>query len=217
MAETMLECLNSRKNGVRIEFCKRRDRFEHTIFGVRNGVAEPLLMSFESSDEEFIPLSPHWAELHRQEDTLFLTGATTLAHWSMSVQPAQLTEELSSNLFDKRFGLNEPPKQRCHFLSFDVACRLKAKPKNLGSHYQCAEFAQIIPFGSGNQVFCANSEKYPYSVIFGSISLTEHQECRIAAVSNDPNERQLRVGPYPSAAKIYPTTIQWRYGVCWAL
>jgi len=217
MSETMLECLNARKNGVRIEFCKRGDRFEHTIFGVRDGVVVPLLMSLESSNEEIFPWSPPWAELHRQEDTLFLTGATSQAHWSMSVQPAQLTEELSSNLFDKRYGLNEPPKQLGHFLSFDVACRLKAKPKNLGSLYQCAEFAQIIPLGSGSQFFCVHSEKDPYSVIFGSISLTEHQECRAAAVRSDPNKKQLRVGPNSSAASSYPTTLQWRYGVCWAL
>ncbi len=116
MAEASLafsqEILNKNGEGLRIEYQKRGDRFAHTIFAVRDGEATPLLTSVEGTPVEIAPASPTFAELHQQGDTIFLSGATTLGHWSMSVEVAG-----------------------GQFL-FDVACRLKRQTEWLGSTYR---------------------------------------------------------------------------------
>jgi len=116
--------LNEQGQGVRVEFQKQSDRFGHTIFGVRNGEAVPLLTSVEGTPEEIAPLSPPFAELHQQDNMLFLTGATTLGHWSMSVQAVD------------------------EWLLFEVACRTKGKASHLGSTYR--ELATNYAVKSGN-------------------------------------------------------------------
>jgi len=222
MAETpaaLLECLNPRGNGVRVEFHRIDDRFSHTIFGVRGDEAQSLLVSSESSADEVFPRSPPWAEIHSQDDTLFLTGATSQAHWSMSVQSACLTEEdLSSRLFDQRYGLNEQPKiqKECHFLEFDIACRLKSHPTCLGSVYQRSDAVQVIPFGSGREIFSLTLNK-SIAVILGSISLEQTKNCRVMTESGGFDPTQLRIGPWDELAGSYPTTVRWKYGICWAL
>ncbi len=106
-----LECLDGGGQGIRALFQKSGDRFRHTIFSVRDGVAVPLLMSVEGTPNEVVPSSPPFAELHQQDKTLFLSGATTQGHWSMSVEVAEGR------------------------LLFDVACRAKSQASNLGSLY----------------------------------------------------------------------------------
>lgn len=112
VTDTSLECLDASGNGVRVEFWKQEDRFAHTIFGVSGGKTVPWLTSIEGTPDEFSPPSPPFAELHQQDDILFLSGATTLGHWSMCVQPVEGR------------------------LLFDVACRLKGEASSLGSSYQ---------------------------------------------------------------------------------
>ena len=109
---TTLEWLNAHGQGVRVEFQKNGDRFGHTIFGVRDGELTPLLTSVEGTPDEIALPSPSFAELHQQGDTVFLSGATTLGHWSMSVEVVEGR------------------------LLFDVACRLKRQTEWLGSTYQ---------------------------------------------------------------------------------
>ncbi len=108
----VLEALDAQGQGLRVEFQKQGDRFSHKIFAVSNANAQLLLESIEGPPNEVAPPSPPFTELHQQQDTLFLTGATTLGHWSMSVQA-----------LDNR-------------LLFDVACRAKSTPNNLGSTYR---------------------------------------------------------------------------------
>jgi len=109
---TTLECLDVRGQGVRVEFHKRGDRYGHTIFRVRNGEEVPLLESVEGTPEAIAPTSPPFADLHQQGETIFLSGATTYGHWSMSV------EEVDGRLL------------------FDVACRLMHPVEWLGSTYR---------------------------------------------------------------------------------
>jgi len=110
-AAAALQSSTASRRGVRVEFYRRGDRFGHTIFVVDGEARQPLLCSCEGADDEIAPPSPPLAELHQQGDILFLTGATTLAHWSMSV------EALGNRLV------------------FDVACRWKSEVTRLGSEY----------------------------------------------------------------------------------
>ena len=113
----VLEALDAQGQGLRVEFQKQGDRFTHKLFAVSGKPVsgkevQLLLESVEGPPGEAAPPSPPFTELHQQQDTLFLTGATTLGHWSMSVQA-----------LDNR-------------LLFDVACRAKSTPNNLGSTYR---------------------------------------------------------------------------------
>ncbi len=112
---TTLEWLDAQGHGVRVAFQKNGDRFRHTIFAVRDGELTPLLTSVEGTPEEIALPSPSFAELHQQGETVFLSGATTQGHWSMSVEVAEGQ------------------------LLFDVACRLKRQTEWLGSTYQIGE------------------------------------------------------------------------------
>lgn len=107
-----LECLDESGDGLRVEFAKQGDRFGHSIFSICSGEASLLLKSVEGSPDDFSPPSPPFAELHRQNEAIFLSGATTIGHWSMSV-----------NVKNGR-------------LCFEVACRLKSEVERLGSTYQ---------------------------------------------------------------------------------
>jgi len=118
-----LESLNKQGDGVRVEFHKHGDRFGHTIFEVRGTEVQPILESIEGTAEVTAPTSPPFAELHRQDQTLFLTGGTTLGHWSMSVQA-----------IDGR-------------VVFEVACRAKKATSHLGSMYRILAANPILEPG----------------------------------------------------------------------
>jgi|GEM_PF-2911314 len=214
---TKLECLNRRGSGVRVEFEKQDDRFTHAIFSVTEDGSLPLLQSLEGSPDDYSPPSPPFAELHRQSDILFLSGATTLGHWSMSVQIAQVKEsDFSSRLFDKRYGLNEQPKvpEEAYYLEFEIACRLKSLPSGLGSAYRIVEDVVGLPFRSGMELVHSQS---PCLVLLGSSAIEPAQHCHVLAAPTEHNPQQFLVKPAEKFPESYPTTIQWRYGVCSAL
>lgn len=108
----VLESPTEGSTALRVEFLKCGDRFSHIISLVESGRVTPLLDSIEGSPEDFSPLSPPIAEIHQQDKMLFLTGATSIGHWSISLQADA--------------GL----------LVFDVACRLKKEPTFLGNSYR---------------------------------------------------------------------------------
>ncbi|TWU29727.1 hypothetical protein [Bythopirellula polymerisocia] len=108
-----LDALDEQRQGLRVEFHWRDDRYFHTIYRVTCDTAVPVVTSLEGAEDELFPASPCLFELHQQEQVLFLTGATSVCHWSLSVQ------SMSANR-----------------LVFEVACRLKAKPPWLGSKYE---------------------------------------------------------------------------------
>ena len=114
-APSVVEVLDDAGCGVRAEFYFVNDRFHHTLFRVKAGALISSLESVEGSPTDDFPPSPPFSELHQQDETLFLTGATVTGHWSMSVQPID------------------------RVLLFDIACRVKQHPTWLGSTYQPAE------------------------------------------------------------------------------
>ncbi len=137
-----IEYLDKQGRGLRVEFQKKGDRFGHAIFSIhghstdapdadnpdaddpgadapnandpdaRGSVERPLLTTVEGTPDDFSPPSPPFAELHQQQDASFLSGATSLGLWSMSVEVRD----------DK--------------ICFDVACRAHAEVNNLGSTYR---------------------------------------------------------------------------------
>ncbi len=107
-----LECIDALGSGLRVDFFKQGDRYSHTILGLSGVDSAPLLQSMEGTADDFSPPSPPFAELHQQGEIIFLSGATTIGHWSGSVSICE---------------------QRLHF---DIACRLKKETYTLGSEYQ---------------------------------------------------------------------------------
>jgi hypothetical protein len=111
-----LEVLNEAGRGVRVEFHEFGDRFRHVILAIRGESRTPVLKSFEGDESQVLPHIPCFQEFHQQGQTLFLTGASSTGHWSMSVQVAE-----------------------ARFLSFDVACRLRESGRHVGSEYLLAD------------------------------------------------------------------------------
>ncbi|MEM8947614.1 MAG: hypothetical protein AAGD11_20760 [Planctomycetota bacterium] len=109
-----LESLDESGDGLRVEFTKQGDRFGHSLYGMGDGEKTLLLRSIEGSDSDEAPPSPPFAEVHQQCETVFLSGATTAGHWSMSVELHDGT------------------------VVFDVACRVKHEVDWLGSRYEIA-------------------------------------------------------------------------------
>lgn len=121
-----LASIDADGNGICVEFTKQIDRFEHTVLTVRAGDKIPVLRSIEGTPEDYAPPSPPYAELHQQDSVLFLSGATTIAHWSMSLEVVEQQ------------------------IVFDVACRMKSGLEVVGSEYelltsQHAELLQLMP------------------------------------------------------------------------
>lgn len=108
-----LESLDERRQGLRVEFHWRVDRYVHTIYRVTGDTMVPIISSLEGTEDDMFPTSPGLVDLHRQEKILFLTGATSICHWSLSVQAKHAPS-----------------------LVFEVACRPKAQPTWLGSTYE---------------------------------------------------------------------------------
>ncbi|QEG37861.1 hypothetical protein [Bythopirellula goksoeyrii] len=108
-----LDSLDEQRQGLRIEFRWRNDRYIHTVYRVADDTAVPYYSSLEGTEDELFPASPCLFDLHQQDQVLFLTGATSACHWSLSIQAA-----LDGSLV------------------FEVACRFKAEPSWLGSTYE---------------------------------------------------------------------------------
>lgn len=114
-----LEVLDEAGRGVRVEFHKSGDLYSHVILAIQGEKRFPVLTSFEGNRGQSLPHIPCcFLEFHQQGQTLFLTGASSAGHWSMSVQVAE----------------TDFP-----FLSFDVACRLKESGHQIGSEYFLAK------------------------------------------------------------------------------
>lgn len=125
-----IECLDAQGHGIRVVFQKEGDRFSHTVFSVGNGDERPLLSTVEGSADDFSPPSPPFAELHQQGEMSFLSGATTLGHWSMSVE-----------LRDGK-------------IRFDAACRAHKEISNLGCTYRVHANAYALELGAATTSAC---------------------------------------------------------------
>lgn len=206
-----LEVLNTKQHGVRVEFYWTGDRFAHTISGVRDNQAEQLLESVEGDPNDRFPASPPCVELHRQEEAIFLTGATDAGHWSMSVE--QAGKDALSAFYQT--GIAEYSH---HFLLFDIACRLRTECGKVASEYKTFHLeGKCIP--AGQSAIAANGTgKQPFSVIVSPVSKS-HQEdaCRIGCHNNQTSSGGMTIAPAAQTPADFPATVRWKYGIFWAL
>lgn len=189
----IIECLNDQQRGVRIAFSKQDDRFFHTVFGIRGDQSVPLLNSVEGTPEDDEPPSPPYTELHQQGDLLFLSGATTKGHWSMSVQNAE------------------------HVILFDVACRMHSEVANLGSTYKTVQAAQTLEAGEFQLIFSADNEEKAYSLVLGPPEAESDDGCCLEQLRSDTGMIQVSARPSGVFFDRYPATVRWKYVFSWAL
>ncbi|NOY29621.1 MAG: hypothetical protein GXP28_05425 [Planctomycetes bacterium] len=150
------------QEGIQIEFYWTGDRFAHTILGTHDthgGQPVPLLESIEGSPEDHFPASPPLVDLHQQDETIFLTGATTAGHWSMSIE-----------------------SEESGFL-FDTACRVKSLPGSFTSSYRFAKSVQASQCDSSLILSTASG-----SFRLESLPLPDAQKslsCQLAVAGNE--------------------------------
>ncbi len=178
------EVLNSVEQGLRVEFHWTGDRFSHTVLGVRQGQAVPLLESIEGIPSDSFPPSPALVELHQQEEAIFLTGATDAGHWSMSVEPLRLGEEVG-------------------FL-FDVACRVKSPTEGLTSCYRNAEPANASHCDSSLILGTTCGDFRLESLMLPGAE--EQPSCQLTLV-----EDETRLIRKIHEASALPQTVRWQY------
>lgn len=193
-----LEALNERGHGVRIEFSWDADRYTHKIIGVRGSKAFPLLQSVEGDGSCQSAPSPCLTELYQQEQTLFLTGATSESYWSLSVRTADV---------DLRDDFNGGPDLLAKMLRFEVACRVKREAYSLGSTYRVLDETRCGVMATEELAFFAGATAKPsFGIVLKSAS-------QIACES----EGTLRLTPRHVLTNSIPYTVQWNYEILWAL
>lgn len=187
-----LEVLDEMQRGLRVEFAWSGDRFRHVISVAQGAERLPLLSTIEGDVGALFPPSPCYTELHRQEQTLFLTGATSACHWSLSVEAAQA-------LFQ---GL---PK--CS-LTFDVACRLRSAPALLGSEYRLeeADGIKVQRNTRGELSFVQSPSEAEFVLLSGELASSRAGSRFILSDS-----RILGVTPSEELPEKAPATVRWRY------
>jgi hypothetical protein len=223
-----LEATGMTSRRLSVEFYKTGDRYWHLIVAIDGNKRFPVLKSFEGEEGQVLPHIPCFQEFHQQGQTLFLTGATAVGHWSMSVQVGEAHPPEKENrdieqqfMFKQRFGLNAPNKPMdggafFQFLSFEVACRVKQSVHHIGSEYLKAENYDCHVSGVSTSAMLASpDDDTPIIHLLG----------------NDPFLKNLALSPNPDCSLVHadatnlrffspcdspdelPATIQWRYGV----
>lgn len=226
----VLEALGSPRSGggVRVEFEWLNDRYFHSISAFGEDSTRQVLRSLEGESDEILPPSPCLTELHQQGDTLFLRGATSACHWSMSVHigkarfPEQQDLEML-NRFKQRYELNTsavPTGEHAifQFLSFDVACRVKRHDCTFGSHYHLFNAMERLAHGNHPYVIIDDHLfNRPLILYLGanphknSLQFQPEPNCHVSPV--EVTETLLRVGSTRESYEKAPVTLQWRYGV----
>lgn len=190
-----LEVRNSAERGVRIEFHWTGDRFSHTLLDLQGEIAKPLLESIEGSAEERFPPSPPFLEIHRQDEALFLSGATDAGYWSMSVEIANSQELPATN-----------------FLLFDVACRLRRECKSLQSMYKSmVPDGRFVTSDRSTSLQCSAGEA-THSILVGPAP--QHPlGCQVTCESEPAGTSTLCIGPTTELPSDFPATVRWQYGI----
>jgi len=118
MTRQLIRAVDDKGLGVVVEFSHKGDRFTQTICLVDGERVVPLAASVEGTDREAWPPSPPLQQLsvEMQEDVpvALLVGMAGTSHWSLSVQAIAERRELF----------------------FDIACRVRETPLELGSRYR---------------------------------------------------------------------------------
>ncbi|MCH8839972.1 MAG: hypothetical protein IH831_04715 [Planctomycetes bacterium] len=192
-----LEVLDEAGRGVRVEFHKSGDRLRHVILAIHGEKRFPVLTSFEGNLGQVLPHIPCFLEFHQQGQTLFLTGASSVGHWSMSLQIAEAP-------------FPEEGEHGCRaatqLLSFDVACRLKESGHHVGSEYFLAENFDSHLDGVGKTALVADlAGDAPGLQLLGADPFS-------SSVSHADGANLRLFSPDKLPEKL-PATVQWRYAV----
>ncbi len=114
-----LDAVDQQGRGLRVTFLWHRDRFAHTIAACDGQRLVPLLASIEGADRDDWPPSPALQQLSIEDRgggkcVALLVGMAGTSHWSVSAETM-------------------PDSRR---VVFDVACRIRQTPQQLGSGYR---------------------------------------------------------------------------------
>ena len=167
---------------LQVQFNWRKDRQCHSIHLLVGDRTIRLLESLEGTDVEEWPESPPLQQLSVEElrpstHVALLVGMAGQSHWSMSVEPAGVEAGYT----------------------FDVACRSRAKARQLGSGYRLQSAGLV---GVGNHAATVG---------------IEGRELTIMCDHEGPAASQIQVSP--DGIRIEPKTIvsagttRWRYTV----
>jgi len=207
-APIILESYDDHHCGLRVEFHWAGDRYRHTIVAITGDQDHPLVESVEGEEGDSHPPSPCFMQLQRHAQTLLLTGATSVSHWSVSVETVFFGQhEGRGTSLPKRqqWELEWLPDSARHILSFDVACRLKQETSALGSTYNMLEAI------TSNGTLVQFSDTAKQSITGGLVV-----DPKLAAVSCQPSHTSsktslLEVSPLHTFPSQFPATLRWRY------
>jgi hypothetical protein len=165
--------------GWHVSFHACGDRIAHTIGLNIDGRIVPLLASVEGTSDDDWPPSPPLTTVETTHQAgaqqAMLLGMAGRSHWSLSV----VLDEAA----------------RC--LRFDVACRLKERPRQLGSCYRSMVSAQSP--GDGMQLSVDGRRV--------RVEAPSHQ----LAMQITPDGLNVPVEP---AHGDFPQTVRWSYAIC---
>lgn len=167
---------------LRIVFRREADRIAHVVQSIEDGSFVTWLESVEGTADEAWPASPPCQEIHfeRREGDRQLAlsiGMAGQSHWSVSVE------------------LNAEGDRA----TFDVACRVRARPAKVGSFYR-------IPDDRAAACQMASSTRI-------------HLGAELAVLAAADLQTSFRVLPpdglkiTPRAADNWPATIRWKYEI----
>ncbi|MBX3414615.1 MAG: hypothetical protein KF708_18150 [Pirellulales bacterium] len=171
-----------------VAFMRRGDRFGHEIRWLAPPAApRVLLVSREGAAEEDWPASPPLQELHLEQrgddlSVALLVGMAGTSHWSLVVE-AHAREER---------------------LVFDAACRLRAAPAHLGSHYRLSADQELAARVHGREFRLSGG-----GPAWSLVSEPLHDAPEVSLVY-DEARRELAL-PLAGGEIARPQTWCWRY------
>lgn len=139
------------------------------------------MSSVEGSADDSWPASPPLQDLHIEQRgdgqrVALLVGRAGGSHWSMSVEADNAAERLT----------------------FDIACRLRATPRWLGSTYQVAVPVHML----GDRLSIASG---------AVLRLLDDEAVRHAPMQVADDVVRLGPAGWSNSAPMPPCTIRWRY------
>ncbi len=175
--DSYLETIDKQGIGFRLTFVWHRDRFAHTVGIVDNERLSPVLASLEGSDDDDWPPSPPLQNLTIEDRrdghrVALLVGMAGTSHWSVSIEPA--ADEIG--------------------FIVDVACRVKTRPRNLGSVYR----AMAVPAQVDNT----------QAIVGGLVGVDAQGTESILEIA----ESDIVVRPSHVASEA-PITVRWQYRI----
>ena len=166
---------------LRANFHWHRDRFAHTVGLLEDERLIPVLASHEGPHQDDWPTSPAFQEAsldtrHFPSKYVLLVGMAGTSHWSASVE-ADPSEAV---------------------LRYDIACRIKRSPVNLGSSYR-----------SMTLVKSTNSQQAQMTIADHVVRLhveqSEDLRCYVEPTENGVVVRAT------TTADSFPQTVRWKY------